>query len=136
LDCVHYKKDTWNTWKLTEDKRQQIGTKIQLNNCKFSFVVSYSKPHRGWIIQSKYLEHNHAPNPDPFLFYQHWDKQPGYAAALAAAAIHCSIVSYSDYTSLLKKDNLPEIGKMKFYNLQRKEGKGILTRQEELEYVL
>jgi hypothetical protein len=44
--------------------------------------------------------------------------------------------SYNDHTSLLKKDHLPEIGKKKFYNLQRKEGKGTLTRQEELEYVL
>ena len=31
---------------------------------------------------------------------------------------------------------MPEIGKKKFYNLQRKEGKGTLTRQEELEYIL
>jgi hypothetical protein len=31
---------------------------------------------------------------------------------------------------------LLEIGKKRYYSLQRKEGKGILTRQEELEYIL
>jgi hypothetical protein len=31
---------------------------------------------------------------------------------------------------------LPNIGKKRYYSLQRKEGKGTLTRQEELEYIL
>jgi len=53
---------------------------------------------------------------------------PGYAAALAAATTHCSVIGYKEHAALLKKDRLPEIGKKQFYNLQRKEGKGTLTR--------
>jgi hypothetical protein len=61
---------------------------------------------------------------------------PQYAAALAAAEVHRGIIGYKDHVALLQKDNLPEIGRKTFYNLQRKEGKGTLTRQEELEYIL
>jgi hypothetical protein len=61
---------------------------------------------------------------------------PRYAAALAAAFVYCSVVGYKEHRALLKKDNLPEISKDKFYNLQRKEGISTLTRQEELEYIL
>jgi hypothetical protein len=60
----------------------------------------------------------------------------GYAAALAATLIHCSIIRYKEHTALLKKDSLLRISKKQFYNLQRKEEKGTLTRQEELEYIL
>ena len=59
-----------------------------------------------------------------------------YTAVLAAAEVHCGIIGYKDHVALLRKDNLPEIGRKAFYNLQRKEGKGTLTRQEELEYIL
>ena len=60
----------------------------------------------------------------------------GYAAALAATSIHRGVVGYKEYIALLKKDSLPRIGKKQFYNLQRKEEKGTLTKQEELEYIL
>jgi hypothetical protein len=36
----------------------------------------------------------------------------------------------------LKKDDLPRIGKKQFYNLQRKEEVGTMTKQQELEYIL
>ena len=88
------------------------------------------------MIQSKNLEHNHAPNPDPFQYHQHREKTPWYAAALAAAEVHCGVLGYKDHAALLRKDSLPELGRKKFYNLQRKEGKGTLTKQEELEYIL
>jgi hypothetical protein len=57
-------------------------------------------------------------------------------ATLAAAKVHYGVLSYAASAVLLRKDNLPESGRKKFYNLQRKEGIGTLTRQEELEYIL
>jgi hypothetical protein len=60
----------------------------------------------------------------------------GYAAARAAASVHRGVVGYKEHAALLKKDHLPDIGKKTYWNLQRKEGQGTLTRQEELEYIL
>ena len=59
-----------------------------------------------------------------------------YIAILVATKVHYSIVEYKVHTALLKKDNLLEIGRKTFYNLQRKEEKNTLTKQEELEYIL
>jgi hypothetical protein len=61
---------------------------------------------------------------------------PGYVAALVATSTHHGVVGYKEHAALLKKDGLPRIGKRQFYNLQRKEEKGTLTKQEELEYIL
>ncbi|KAN0069188.1 hypothetical protein V8E54_012817 [Elaphomyces granulatus] len=122
--------------KLKEEERKRVQTNTQSNGCKFSLVVSYSKEQGSWIIRSKCLEHNHAPNPDPFSYHQHKDKVPGYRAALAAASIHRGVVGYKEHTALLKKDDLPRISKKQFYNLQRKEEVGTMTRQQELEYIV
>jgi hypothetical protein len=136
LDCLHYKKETRNSRKLAEEERQRAQTRTQANSCKFSIGIYYKKQEAEWRICSKSLIHNHAPNPDPFQYHQHQDKIPKYKAALAAAEVHRGVVGHREHTALLKKDNLPDIDKKKFYNLQRKEGKGTLTRQEELEYIL
>jgi hypothetical protein len=44
-------------------------------------------------------------------------------------------LSYKDSVAVLEQDSY-EIKKKKHWNLQRKEGQGTLTRQEELEYIL
>ena len=136
FDCVHHKNKTKNCRKLNEEERQRIQTKTQSNGCKFSLVVSYAKDPGSWIIRSKCLEHNHAPNPDPFSYHQHKDKVPGYAAAVAAGSMHRGVVGYKEHTALLKKDDLPRISKKQFYNLQRKEEAGTMTKQQELGYIL
>jgi hypothetical protein len=107
-----------------------------LNSCKFSVGIYYTKAVGCWRIRSKNLLHNHAPNPDPFQFHEHQDQRPGWAAALAAGSVHRGLISYKDHAALLKKSGLPELSKKKYYNLLRKEGKGTLTRQEELELIL
>lgn len=66
LECVHYKKGTRNTRKLTKEKQQQIQTKTQANSCKFSVSIYYTKEARCWRIQSKNLLYNYAPNLDLF----------------------------------------------------------------------
>jgi hypothetical protein len=136
IECVHHKKETRNYRKLDEAERQRLDTKTQTNGCKFSIGIYWKKELGCWWIRSKNLEHNHAPNPDPFQYHQHREKTPQYAAALAAAEVHRGVLGYKDHAALLQKDSLPEIGRKTFYNLQRKEGKGTLTRQEELEYIL
>jgi hypothetical protein len=78
---------------------------------------------------------NHAPSPDPFQYHQHKGKKPGFAAALAIATSHRGILSYKASAAVLKKEGL-EIKRKKYWNLQRKEGEGTLTRQEELKYLL
>jgi hypothetical protein len=136
VECVHHKKETRNYRKLNEAERQRLETKTQMNSCKFSIGIYWKKELGCWWIRSKNLEHNHAPNPDLFQYHQHREKTPQYAAALAAAEVYRGILGYKDHAALLRKDSLPEIGRKTFYNLQRKEGKGTLTRQEELEYIL
>jgi hypothetical protein len=98
----------------------------------FCLCVSYQKKRDTWIIRRTNLEHNHAPNPDPFQYLQHRDKKPGYTKAISAAATHRGIISYRQSAEILAKDGL-EIDRKQFYNLHRKEEKGTLTRQEELE---
>src|SRR5205809_875688 len=39
LDCVHHKKETWNTQKLAEEERKQVQTKTQTNGCKFLIII-------------------------------------------------------------------------------------------------
>jgi hypothetical protein len=136
LECVHHKKGTRNTRKLTKEERQRIQTKTQANGCKFSIGIYYTKAARCWRIRSKNLLHNHAPNPDPFQYKVHQDKIPGWVAALAAASSHRGVIGYKDSAAILKKSGLPDLGKQRYYNLQQKEGKGTLTRQEELELIL
>ena len=51
------------------------------------------------------------------------------------ASSHRGLISYKESASILRTDNL-EIGRKEFYNLQRKEGKGTLTRQDELQLIL
>ena len=135
LDCVHHKKETWNTRKLAEEERKRVQTKTQTNGCKFSIIVGYQEQLRCWMIQSKNLEHNHAPNPDPFQYHQHQYKKPGYAAAVMTAASHHGLISYKESAAILRKEGL-EIGKKQFWNLHWKEWKGTLTRQEELQHIL
>src|SRR5436305_2822188 len=109
--------------------------KTQTNGCKFSIYVSYQSKLGQWVIRSKNLEHNHASNPDPFQYHQHRDKKPGYAQAIMTASSHRGLISYKESAFILRTDNL-EIGRKEFYNLQWKEGKGTLTRQDELQLIL
>ena len=60
-----------------------------------------------WEIRSKELTHNHAPNPNPFQYHQHYDKIPGFTAALAAREVHRGVVGYKEHLALLKKASLP-----------------------------
>jgi len=55
---------------------------------------------------------------------------------LAARSVYHSVVGYKDYAMLLKKSGLLDIRKKRYYSLQQKEGKGTLTKQEELKYIL
>jgi hypothetical protein len=80
--------------------------------------------------------HNHALNPNPFQYYQHHNKIPRFTVTLAAREVHHSVVGYKEHSALLKKAGLPHLSKKRYYNLQRKEEKGTLTRQAELENIL
>jgi hypothetical protein len=135
LDCVHHKKATKNSRKLDEVARRRHQTKTQASGCLFSLVVQHDEDLGCWTIRPKNLHHNHAPSPDPFQYHQHQEKKPGYAAAIALASTHRSILSYRDSAAVLEQEGY-EIKKKKFWNLRRREGQGTLTRQEELEYIL
>ena len=136
LDCVHHKKVTKNSRKLKEEERKRVQTRTQANDCKFSLVISFEEQLGCWKIRSKNLEHNHAPNPDPFQYHQHRDKIPGRVAAIALATAHRGVITYKDSMAIIGNEGLPKLSKTEFWNLQRKEDKGTLTRQEELEYIL
>jgi hypothetical protein len=130
--CVHHKKATKNSHKTAEADRQRVQTHTQARGCKFALYISKTKRSKGrWAINSSNLEHNHAPNPDPFQYTQHQAKQPGYSKALATAATHVGVISYTVSVEILRKEGL-ELDRKKYYNLGRKEESEGLTRQEEL----
>jgi hypothetical protein len=81
------------------------------------------------------LEHNHAPNPDPFLYNQHCAKRPGYTEALELASTLRGTVGYTGASEILKKKG-QEIDRKQYYNLLWKETQGSVTRQEELTLIL
>jgi hypothetical protein len=134
LDCVHHRKNTKNSRKLKEVDRKRLQTKTQAGGCLFSLVVKYEEE-TGWTIRPKSLHHNHAPSPDPFQYTQHQERKPGDVAAIALASTHRGILSYQQSAAVLEQEGL-ELKKKRYWNLRRKEGKGTLTRQEELEYIL
>jgi hypothetical protein len=99
FNCVHHKKETRNTRKFAEEDRKRPHTKTQANSCKFSIIVGHSRELGCWMIRSKNLMHNHAPNPNPFIYHQHRDKTPGYVVAIAAAEVHRGIISYKEHAA-------------------------------------
>jgi hypothetical protein len=136
FECIHHKTATKNSRKTLEANRERVETKTQARGCKFGLYVSKQKRFGDrWALGSSCLEHNHAPNPDPFEYLQHRNKRPGHFQAVELATSHRGTLSYSQSAEILRKDNL-ELDRKKYYNLQRKEGRGELTRQEELQLLL
>ena len=122
LECVHHKKETRNTRKLSEGDRKRLQTRTQTNNCKFSIVVSYQEKNSCWTVRGKNLEHSHAPNPDPFQYHQHRDKIPGRETVISMASTHRTVISYRELMAIVGNAGLPKLSKTEFWNLQRKEG--------------
>jgi hypothetical protein len=52
------------------------------------------------------------------------------------AITHRGVVSYKEHVAIVGKEGLPKISKREFWNLERKERQGTLTKQEELQYIL
>jgi hypothetical protein len=111
---THYKDKTKNWRKTAEADRERVETKTQSRGCKFGLYVSKQKRLEGrWAIGSTCLEHNHAPNPDPFQYIQHRDKKPGYFQAVQLATSYRGTLSYSQSAEILQKDNL-ELGRREY----------------------
>ena len=115
--CIHHKKKTRNSCKTAEADRQRVQTQTLASGCNFSLYVSRTKRSKGrWAISTN-LEHNHAPNPNPFQYTQYQAKQSGYVKALATAA---SVISYTASAEILRKEGL-ELDRKKYYNMGHKE---------------
>lgn len=132
--CTHHQKKTQNTRKTAEDDCKRVETHTQARRCPFSIYISKQKrlgncQAIGFNLNT--LEHNHAPNPDPFIYLQHRSKRPGYTKALDLASTLYRTVGYTPASEILKKKG-QEIDWKQFYNLLRKENKGSLTKHEEL----
>ena len=52
------------------------------------------------------------------------------------AISHRGVISYKEHIAIVGKEGLPKISKREFWNLERKEREGTLTRQEELQFIL
>jgi hypothetical protein len=128
--CSHHQRKTRNTRKTDEEDRQRVETKTRARGCLFNIYISKQKrlgDQWGIGFNSNRLVHNHAPNPDPFLYIQHRSKRPGYIEALELATTMRGVVAYNQVSEVLKKKGW-EIDRKQFYNLLRKESKGTLTR--------
>jgi len=136
--CVHHQKKTRNTRKTTEADRQRVETSTQARGCPFSIYISkQQRLSDRWAVgfNIEKLYHNHAPNPDPFMYIAYRPKRPGYTQALELASDLRGVIGYTDAAQVLQKKAW-EINQKQFYNLLRKEDKGILTRQDELALTL
>src|SRR5438045_1694219 len=118
FECTHHKKTMKNWRKTPETNRERVETKTQSRGCKFGLYVSKQKKLGGlWALGSTCLEHNHAPNPDPFQYVQHHDKKPGHFQAVELATSHHGTLSYNLSAEILRKESL-ELGRREYYNLQ------------------
>jgi hypothetical protein len=105
-------------------------------NCPAAIQVSkYKKKDDQWVLHYAERGHNHAPSPDPFLLEPHVSRRPGRQQALALAATHRGIVTFTESKKILKRLGL-QIDSTTFYNLQRKEMIGQLSDQEEARMLL
>jgi hypothetical protein len=132
--CTHHQKKTRNTRKTNEEDRKRVETQTRARGCLFNIYISKQKRlWNRWAIGFSLarLDHNHAPNPDPFLYLPHRAKRPGYAEALDLASTLRGTVGYTQVSEALGKKGW-EIDRKQFYNLLQKESKGSLTKQEEL----
>ena len=145
FDCVHHKKATRNTRRLADAdrRRRRVETPSQATDCRFRLCVARLKQQQqqqggggggggggGWQIRAMNLHHNHAPSPDPFRYVQHRAKRPGHARAVAVAAEHRGVISYSRSAAILARDGL-ELERKLFYNLGRRDGKPAQAAQDE-----
>jgi hypothetical protein len=91
-----------------------------------------------WILGWTHHKHSHPANPDPFSYDQHKAKKPGFASSIQQAIIHCGAVSYTSSLKMLRKEGLPGLSALDFYNLNRKNEKETerLTKQEEISLIL
>src|SRR5450432_3509639 len=103
--CTHHKRATKNARKTKEADRQRVQTQTQVRGCRFGLYISLQKRLGGrWAIGSSCLEHNHAPNPDPFQYVQHQNKRLGHAQAVIIATGHRSVISYQASAKILRKE--------------------------------
>lgn len=72
---------------------------------------------------------------DPFQYVQHKGKRPGYAGAVASATAMRSVISYAKASRILSAQGL-ELSRNEYYNLEREENKGALSKAEELTLLL
>ena len=52
------------------------------------------------------------------------------------ATAYCGVISYTALAEILQKEGLELSNRKEFYNLERREEKGELTKQEELQLLL
>jgi hypothetical protein len=136
--CTRHQKKTRNTRKTEEADRRRVETHTQARGCQFNLYISKQKRlGDNWAIgfNLSKLVHNHAPNPDPFVYIAYRSKRPGYAQALELASNLRGVVGYAAAAEILNKKGW-EIDRKQYYNLLCKEDKGTLTRQDELVLLL
>ena len=138
-ECIFHSRTgrkTRNTRKTLEEDRIRTGTHTRGMNCPAAILVSkYKKQGDQWVLHYAQKGHNHAPSPDPFLLEPHVSRRPGRQQALALAATHRGIVTFTESKKMLKRLGL-QIDSTTFYNLQRKEMIGQLSDQEEARMLL
>ena len=61
---------------------------------------------------------------------------PRFTTTFAATKVYYNVVRYKEHLAFLKKASLPQLSKIKYYNLQKKEEKSTLIKQKKLKYIL
>ena len=74
-------------------------------------------------------------NPDPFIYTAHKDKRPGHKTAVAAALPMRGEVNYKKVSRIFSKQGL-QLSRNNFYNLERQDDQGQLTKANELTLLL
>lgn len=82
--------------------------------------ISFCKVMESWTIGYTYCEHNHEMNPDPFHYLVPQNRRVRHSNVVEIATWLQGEVFYRKTQQFLKNHDL-EIGRKKFYNLQRSE---------------
>ena len=127
--------ETRDSRKIEESSRKHVSTKIQATGCKFGLCISYRKKKGALAIGWSNQEHNHPINPDPFQYNAHKPRVPDAEKTKGIAGGLHGNVPFSTAKTILRKLGL-RMERKTFYNLERRQKNGKLTKQEELALII
>lgn len=133
LECTRHHKETRNTRDIAAEDRKR-GTKVNSNGCKFRLVIKHVKESNVWTLEKMQLDHNHAPQSDPFQLFPHRHKDPGRQEAKEVGqSLRTANIPFSQARRTMLAKGV-SLSKDDYYNLSKFEGR--LSEQDQRIYAI